>query len=84
VSQKLVRALARPLKVGLDLRPVISRLEKGAELSGGTPFGAPRMKLEGRWISNQNHRLPGLVQDTSRRSRLGLSPCFMMNEAGTS
>jgi hypothetical protein len=65
VSQKLFRALARPLKVDLDPCPVISRLEKGAELKRTTPFGAPRMlKSEGRWISNQDEWLPGLVQDT--------------------
>jgi hypothetical protein len=50
VSQKLVRALARPLKVDLDLGPVISRLEKGAELFGGAHIGAPRLGVK---CSNQ-------------------------------
>ncbi len=43
VSQKLIGSLARPIKVELALRPVSSGLEKGAELFGGPPFGAPRM-----------------------------------------
>ena len=64
MSQKLFRALARPLKFDLALGPVISRLEKGAELDRATPFGAPRLSSERRWISNQAGGLPGSVQDT--------------------
>jgi len=61
VSQELFRALARPLNVELDSNPVISRLEKGAELERKTPIGGPLMHSEGRWISNQADRLPGLA-----------------------
>ena len=43
VSQKLIGSLARPIKIELALRPVSSGLEKGAELFGEAPFGAPRM-----------------------------------------
>jgi len=60
VSQKLVRALACPLKVGLNLRRVISRPEKGSELSRRTLIGAPRMRFEeGAW-----KRIKGLQQTT--------------------
>ncbi len=43
VSQKLVGSLTRPIKMALAPGPVGSRLEQGAELVGGAPFGAPRM-----------------------------------------
>ncbi len=41
MSQKLIGSLARPFKVDLALRPVSSGLEKGAEIFGEPPFGAP-------------------------------------------
>ncbi len=37
---------------------------------------APRESSEGRRISNQDVRVPGAVQETTRASRLGLGPCF--------
>ncbi len=43
MSQKLIRSLARPIKLNLARRPVVSGLERGAELFGEAPFGTPRM-----------------------------------------
>ena len=43
VSQKHIGSLARPIKFELALNPVVSGLEKGAELVGGAHFGAPQM-----------------------------------------
>ena len=62
VSQKLIGSLARPIKVELALRPVSSGLERGAELFGGALIGAPRM-WEGRWVSNQTLRMPGMFHE---------------------
>ena len=73
MSQKLFRSLARPLKVDLDLCPVISRLEKGAELKRTTPFGAPRMSF----------LFGGEVDLQSRRMVARLGPGHLLGVLGT-
>jgi hypothetical protein len=80
VSQKLVRALARPFKVDLAHDVQLSPgSREGQSLSKERP-SAPHECSEGRWISNQDGRLPGSVQEALRHSRLGLSPRFSIEK----
>ncbi len=78
-----------PFGPDTDLRRSGLRLaERGGKAAKKRAVVATARKLavlssEGRWISNQADRLPGTVQDTPRRSRHGLCPCFT-KEAGSS